>query len=116
MNHKIVLNEKELKNAMEQGVSHIIIKGEFAEEFRKKYQKQKRKKITTAAIAAGSILAAPFTGGFSLLGLTAGPITISIGELALLIGAGLCMYAIKKNYKKIVFNPNGTVELIREKL
>jgi hypothetical protein len=114
MNHIIVLNEKELKNAMEQGVSHIIIKGEFAEEFRKKYQKQKRKKITTAAIAAGSILADPFTGGFSLLGLTAGPVIIGIGELALRIGAGLCIYTIRKNYKKIFFNPNGTLELIRE--
>ena len=44
------------------------------------------------------------------MGLTIGTITISIGELALLLGAALAAYGIKKNLK-VKFNMDGSVTI-----
>ena len=44
------------------------------------------------------------------MGLTIGTITISIGELALLLGAGLAAYGIYKGCK-VTFNKDGSVTI-----
>ena len=100
-----------------------LVKGSLASEIRKKYETRKKVRKSTAitggAIAVAGLVAAPFTGGTSLvgtavglgaMGLTIGAITISIGELALLLGAALAAYGIKKNLK-VKFNMDGSVTI-----
>ena len=100
-----------------------LVKGSLASEIRKKYETRKkvRKSIAIAggAIAVAGIVAAPFTGGTSLagtavglgaMGLTIGTITISIGKLALLLGAALAAYGIYR-VCKVTFNKDGSVAI-----
>ena len=100
-----------------------LVKGSLASEIRKKYKTRKKVRKSTAitggAIAVAGLVAAPFTGGTSLvgsavalgaMGLTIGTITISIGELALLLGASLAAYGIYKNCE-VKFNMDGSVTI-----
>lgn len=124
-----VRTQSELESAIKQGVKSIIIQGALAEEFKAKIKKQKRRKraaaggtIAAGAIAVGSILAAPATGGISLFGLlpatgtAAAAITGTdiIAVLGLILGGSLAAYAISKGYKKVSFRPDGTVILERD--
>lgn len=128
-----VRTQSELELAIKQGVKSIIIQGALAEEFKAKIKKQKRKKkiaaggaLVAGAIAVGSILAAPVTGGISVFGLlpaagaaaTSAAVTITgaeiIAGLGLILGGSLAAYAISKGYKKVSFRPDGTVILERD--
>ena len=92
--------------------------------------KAKKKKIIggsllgASLIAAGSLVAAPFTGGTSLIagaaamGLTAtigtATIVVSAAELAVLVGGVLGSLAIMAGFKKITFNKDGSVIMDKE--
>ena len=110
----------ELAESLKKGET-ALVKGSLASEIREKFEKRKKVRkgaaIAGGAIAVAGIVAAPFTGGTSLvgtavglgaMGLTIGTITISIGELALLLGAALVAYGIYKNCK-VTFNKDGSI-------
>ena len=119
---KTVYTKEELAETLKKGET-ALVKGSLASEICKKYETKikvrKRTRIAGGAIAVAGIVAAPFTGGTSLagtavglgaMGLTIGTITISIGELALLLGAGLAAYGIYKGCK-VTFNKDGSVTI-----
>ena len=119
---KTVYTKEELAETLKKGET-ALVKGSLACEIREKFEKRKRVRkgaaIAGGAIAVAGIVAAPFTGGTSLvgtaaglgaMGLTIGIITISIGELALLLGAALAAYGIYKNCK-VKFNMDGSVTI-----
>ena len=119
---KTVYTKEQLEETLKKGET-ALVKGSLASEIRKKYETRKKVRKSTAitggAIAIASLVAAPFTGGTSLvgtavglgaIGLTIGTITISIGELALLLGAALAAYGIYKNCK-VKFNMDGSVTI-----
>lgn len=64
---------------------------------------------------AFGFLAAPFTGGTSLAataaGLTLGSLTISVAELAIIVGGAVAITGIVKGCKNITFNPDGSVTM-----
>ena len=101
-----VYTEYELKNALERGEKKVLCKGELGRKLAAEIEKCKKKKRNLGIAAAGAVAlgvaAAPFTGGASLIpgvaaGLTIGTVTITIGELALILGAALAGIAILKN-------------------
>ena len=119
---KTVYTKEQLEETLKKGET-ALVKGSLASEIRKKYETRKKVRKSTAitggAIAIAGLVAAPFTGGTSLvgtavglgaIGLTIGTITISIGELALLLGAALAAYGIYKNCK-VKFNMDGSVTI-----
>ena len=119
---KTVYTKEQLEETLKKG-EKALVKGSLASEIRKKYETRKKVRkgaaIAGGAIAVAGIVAAPFTGGTSLagtavglgaMGLTIGTITISIGELALLLGAGLAAYGIYKKCK-VTFNKDGSVTI-----
>lgn len=109
-----VYSKKELDDAYALGARRITVKGEFAQQIRTRCKLKKASRITAGLIAVAGIAAAPFTGGTSLLatgvGLTAGPITISTMELAMIIGGGLAHTALKEGkLKTISYGQDGSV-------
>lgn len=115
-----VYSKEELEKALKAKEKHILIKGTYAENLKKQIQKKKNNKkklgITSIAIAAASLAAIPFTGGTSIAAgatywLTAGGLTISAAELAIIGGFSLAGIALLKGYRKVKFNPDGSVEL-----
>ena len=119
---KTVYTKEQLEETLKKGET-ALVKGSLASEIRKKYETKikvrKRTRIAGGAIAVAGLVAAPFTGGTSLvgsavalgaMGLTLGTITISIGELALLLGASLAAYWIYKNCE-VKFNMDGSVTI-----
>ena len=119
---KTVYTKEQLEETLKKGET-ALVKGSLASEICEKYKTRKKVCKSTAiaggAIAVAGLVAAPFTGGTSLagtavglgaMGLTIGTITISIGELALLLGAGLAVYGIYKKCK-VTFNKDGSVTI-----
>ncbi len=112
-----VYSKEELEKALKAKEKHILIKGTYAENLKKQIQKKKNNKkklgITSIAIAAASLAAIPFTGGTSIAAgaMTAGGLTISAAELAIIGGFSLAGIALLKGYRKVKFNPDGSVEL-----
>ena len=119
---KTVYTKEQLEETLKKGET-ALVKGSLASEIRKKYETKikvrKRTRIAGGAIAVAGLVAAPFTGGTSLvgsavalgaMGLTLGTITISIGELAMLLGAALAAYGIYKNCK-VTFNKDGSITI-----
>lgn len=117
-----VYTKEELEQALRAKESHIRIKGELAEVIKKKVKRQKTAKkigIGTAAIGAAALIAAPLTGGASLIagagatamGLTVGTVTITVAELAILVGGTVAITALLKGYKKAKMNSDGSIEL-----
>ena len=119
---KTVYTKEQLEETLKKGET-ALVKGSLASEICEKYKTRKKVCKSTAiaggAIAVAGIVAAPFTGGTSLagtavglgaMGLTIGTITISIGELALLLGAGLAVYGIYKKCK-VTFNKDGSITI-----
>ena len=117
---KTVYTKEELAETLKKGET-ALVKGSLASEIREKLEKRKKVRKSTAiagaTIAVAGVVAAPFTGGTSLagtavglgaMGLTLGTITISIGELALLLGAALAAYGIYRGCK-ITFNKDGSI-------
>ncbi len=118
---KTVYTEKELQQAMKANEQRILIKGKLADKIRlrKKAKNASRVGLLCAAIAAA--VAAPLTGGASipmagatLTGLTAGSLTISTAELAIICGFALGMTSLLKGYGKVKFNPDGSIEIEKE--
>jgi hypothetical protein len=123
-----VTTEKELEEVLKnKNVDKIRVEGPLAQKMRSKAKKKKilaGSLLGASAIALGSIIAAPFTGGASLIaGATAAGLTATIGtativvstaELAILVGGLLSGLAIAAGYKKIIFNKDGTVTIERE--
>ena len=105
-----VYSKDEFRAAAKAGEKEIVVKGPFADEIKKKIKKTK--KVGIAALA-GALIMAPFTGGGSLavFGLTVGGLTISTLELAIIVGGGLAFTGMLKGYKKITFNPDGSVTI-----
>ena len=102
------------------------MEGSYAKTLAKKIRSKKkiRKVAITGGVLAiiGGVVAAPFTGGTSLagsvagataMGLTAGTVTLTTAELAMILGVGglLGGYAISKGYKIKVGKGDNYVEL-----
>lgn len=124
----IVTTEKELEEVLKnKNVDKIRVEGPLAQKMRSKAKKKKilaGSLLGVSAIALGSIIAAPFTGGASLIaGATAAGLTATIGtativvsatELAILVGGVLGSLAIMAGFKKITFNKDGSVIMDKE--
>ena len=118
---KTVYTKEQLEETLKKGET-ALVKGSLASEIRKKYETRKKVRKSTAiaggAIAVAGLVAAPFTGGTSLVGTAVGlgamgltgTFIISIGELALLLGAALAAYGIYKNCK-VKFNMDSSVTI-----
>ena len=118
-----VKTEKELEEVLKnKNVDKIRVEGPLAQKMRSKTKKKKilaGSLLGVSVIALGSIIAAPFTGGASLIaGATAAGLTATIGtativvstaELAILVGGLLSGLAIAAGFKKITFNKDGSV-------
>lgn len=121
---KTVYSKEELIETLKKGET-ALVKGALASEIRKRYETKKKVRkrgvIAGAAIAVAGIVAAPFTGGISLIGtaaglgamgLTIGVVSLTATELAIILGiiagAGLAAYGIYKG-AKVTFRPDGTV-------
>lgn len=123
-----VTTEKELEEVLKnKNVDKIRVEGPLAQKMRSKAKKKKilaGSLLGVSAIALGSIIAAPFTGGASIIaGATAAGLTATIGtativvsatELAILVGGVLGSLAIMAGFKKITFNPDGSVIMDKE--
>lgn len=123
-----VTTEKELEEVLKnKNVDKIRVEGPLAQKMRSKAKKKKilaGSLLSVSAIALGSIIAAPFTGGASLIaGATAAGLTATIGtativvsaaELAILVGGVLGSLAIMAGFKKITFNKDGSVIMDKE--
>lgn len=123
-----VKTEKELEEVLKnKNVDKIRVEGPLAQKMRSKAKKKKilaGSLLGVSAIALGSIIAAPFTGGASLIaGATAAGLTATIGtativvsatELAILVGGVLGSLAIMAGFKKITFNKDGSVIMDKE--
>ncbi len=112
---KTVYTKDEMRRALADGEKSIIAKGELAREIRNSSKRRKGAKIGGGILAVGGLLAAPFTGGTSLAataaGLTLGSLTISVAELAIIVGGAVAITGIVKGCKKITFNPDGSVTM-----
>lgn len=81
---KIVYTKEELERALKAKEYEIIIKGELATKINNKIKAKKRVKAGAIGIGIASILAAPFTGGTSLVGLGATAVALTGGKSLLL--------------------------------
>lgn len=116
-----VTTQEALERALKSKETHIRITSTLAETIKSKIQKRRKHKKIGALIAiGGTITLAIATGGTSLIGgaagltamgVTAGGLTITAGELAIIIGGSVAITALLKGYKKISFNPDGSIEL-----
>lgn len=108
-----VYSKDEFRAAAKAGEKKIVVKGPFADEIKKKIKRTKKVGIAALAGASIGLIMAPFTGGGSLAvsGLTAGGLTISTHELAIIVGGGLVYKAMLEGYTKINFKPDGSVTI-----
>lgn len=118
-----VRTKSEFKKAIEDRYDRIIVVGAIAEEVKKQvHRKQRVKKVAkgggfvAGAVALGSIVAAPFTGGASLMGLipaTGVALALTTTQLALILAAVLGIsYAAFKMYTKITITKDGTTIIL----
>lgn len=120
-----VRTKSEFKKAIEDRYDRIIAVGAIAEEVIKQVQRKQRVKkvakgggIVAGVLALGSIVAAPFTGGTSLMGLipaAGAALTITTPQLALIIVGVLGIsYGAFRMYTKITISKDGkTITLER---
>lgn len=109
-----VYNKQELQEALKNKEQKIRVEGSYANELAQKIHRKKKVSkavmVGEAVVALGGLAAAPFTGGTSLagsvagmaaMGITAGAVTLTTAQLALILGvsASLLGYAIHKKYK-----------------
>lgn len=110
-----VYSKDEFRAAAKAGEKEIVVKGPFADEIKKKVGTKKKVRSATGLLGGLALVMAPFTGGGSLavFGLTVGVggLTLSVYELAIIVGGGVALAAILKDYKKITFNPGGSVTI-----
>lgn len=131
-----VRSKQELEKAMRQEASQIKVVGSYAKTLAKKVERQNTAKNTATGggilagiLGVGCLIAAPFTGGASLLGeglvasaigagaigLTIGTITITTAELAILCGTALAALALKLGYDAKITYENGKPVVIFNK-
>jgi hypothetical protein len=126
MSQITITTKTELDEALKnKNVNKIRVEGPLAKEM---IAKAKKKNIIGGSllagtlIIAGALIAAPITGGTSLIAgaagftataFTAGTVTITTAELAILIGGSVASLAILKGYGKIKINPDGSVEIVK---
>lgn len=118
---KTVYTKNEFRRAMEAGERKIIIKGALAKSITNAHKAKKASKASLIGTAVAAAAAIPFTGGASLpvmgaslAGLTIGTVTISAAELAILCGLVLGAIALRKGYRRIKFNPDGSIEIEKD--
>lgn len=114
---KHVYNKTELQNAIKNNERMIVVHGEMAAKIRKAKMKKKAARFVGGALAIGGLAAIPFTGGTSaaataagVTALTAGAVTISSTDLAILLGIALAAYGVNKGYN-VRFNSDCSVVL-----
>lgn len=111
---KHVYNETQLRQALNQGEQRIILHGDMADTVARKYQAKRRTRTGGLLLAAGGLLALPFTGGLSAsavaTGLTVSAVSISAAELAILVGGTVALASISRGYN-VKMNSDGSVEL-----
>lgn len=104
---KTVYSMQELDSAFRSGESEVRLGGSFAKTYAQAIEKKNRTKNVAKTIGILSAIAgiafAPFTFGGSLAlgavaGITAGSVTLSVAELAIICGTGLSAYAISRGY------------------
>lgn len=118
-----VCTKEGLQQALKNRESQIRVTGELAKSMRKKSKIKKGAKIGGVLMIIGGIVSIPFTGGasagVSVYGLTAaatataitaGSISITATELAILCGFVLGMAGILMG-AKVEFHPDGTVTI-----
>ncbi len=119
-----VSTKQELENAISNNVPTIKVVGSFAETLVKKTNRRKKGKgaaIAIGILGIGCLIAAPFTGGLTLLGeglvagATIGSITLSTTELAIICGTALCAVALAKGYNaKVIYRKEGPVVIFHK--
>ena len=120
---KNVSTKEALKRAIEAKEDQIIIEGELAKQLSRKKKVSKGTAIGSIAALAGGIIAAPFTGGTSLIASGMGAAALS-GSAVIILAAiaaatGLSLYAIKKEYNVVELSggygeATGTIRLTRK--
>lgn len=110
-----VYTKQEMKKALENRESQILVKGELAQTMRKKAKVKKSAKIGGIALVIAGIVAIPFTGGASsvltgagVAALTVGTVSLTALELAILCGFVIAMTGVLKG-AKVTFNSDGSV-------
>lgn len=113
-----VTTKAQLKKAIEVKENRIVIEGELAKQILRQRKVSAGTAIGAGVLAAGSIVAAPFTGGLSLFGFAGAAATISGGTAAFLLAIsgilGLSVYALKKGYNVKVETMGQKLELTRK--
>ncbi len=107
---RIVRTKEELKKAIKEGEHQIMVEGEYSKVLQKKLENKKKIGLAGVGIALLGIIAIPFTGGASaipVVGLTVGTVTVTVAELALILGFGLSAIAMVKGYTHIEVTPEG---------
>lgn len=114
---KNVYNEAELAQAIKQGESCITVYGNVAKKIRRRKMKKRTATIGGTLLALGGLAAAPFTGGTSavasaagICALTAGSLTISTADLAIICGTVIALAGLCRNYD-VEFRSGGSVVL-----
>lgn len=117
---KNVYNEADLAQAIKQKESCIAVHGNVAKKFRNLKKKKRAAKIGGGLLFLGGLAAAPFTGGTSaaasaagVCALTAGSLTISTAELAIICGTAIALAGLSRNYD-VEFKSDGSV-ILRKK-
>lgn len=114
----MITTEKELKKALEANQKQIVVGGELAQKIIKRTKRKKTIKRTAIAAGILGVLAAPFTAGTSLgasaMALTAGSLTISAAELALICGTAALLFT-KGSFDVEVDEKNGKVVIRKRK-
>lgn len=117
---KKVYNEAELAQAIKQGESCIAVYGDVAKKIRRRKMKKRAAKIGGGLLFLGGLAATPFTGGTSAAAsaagicvLTAGSLTISTAELAIICGTAIALAGLSRNYD-VEFKSDGSV-ILRKK-
>lgn len=119
---KTVETINELKTDLENRDRYIVVQGDAAKAIRAKATRRKTARwivIGGVLLSIAGLAAVKYTGGkstiataggavVSTVGLTAGTLTISTAELAILIGGGVAMTALLLG-RKIYFKSNGSV-------
>ena len=104
-----------MQEALKNKGQKIRVEGSYANELAQKIHRKKKVSkavmVGGAVVALGGLAAAPFTGGASLagsaagiaaMGFTAGAVTLTTAQLALILGVSASLlgyYAIHKKYK-----------------
>lgn len=109
-----VYTKKELEKALKAKEHEIIIKGELATQINKKMKAKKRIRVGAIGVGLASLIAAPFTGGTSLVGFGAAAVALTGGEIIAIIiilcGFGITLAGILNGYEVVEFD-KGFVKL-----